>query len=52
MKNHKKTYESKRVRKPVSFNQETEAELLAFADSIDFSNWVKNKIRDYLKDVK
>ncbi len=40
----KKKYEDKRVIKRVSFNTTTEKELLEFADSIDFSTWVKQKI--------
>lgn len=44
MKNHKKTYEQKRDTKRVSFNKETESNLLEFANSVDFSNWVKEKI--------
>ncbi|MDM1019721.1 hypothetical protein QSV37_05260 [Acinetobacter sp. VNK23] len=41
-------YEKKRQAKRVSFNPETEKELLDFADSVDFSNWVKQKIKDEL----
>ena len=43
-----KKYESKRVIKPISFNTETEKELLEFANSVDFSNWVKQKIKEAL----
>ncbi|WP_198078050.1 hypothetical protein [Acinetobacter calcoaceticus] len=39
-------YENKRVIKPISFNIETEKELLEFANSVDFSNWVKQKIKE------
>lgn len=46
MSNPKKTYEKKRDTKRVSFNKEKEAELLEFANSVDFSNWVKNKIKE------
>lgn len=42
----KTKYESKRVIKPISFNTETEKELLEFANSVDFSNWVKQKIKE------
>lgn len=42
----KANYEQKRDTKRVSFNIEKEAELLEFANSVDFSNWVKNKIRE------
>lgn len=45
MSNHKKTYEQKRDTKRVSFNKEKEAALLEFANSVDFSNWVKEKIK-------
>lgn len=45
MNNAKKTYEQKRDTKRVSFNTEKEAELLEFANSVDFSNWVKDKIK-------
>ena len=41
-----KSYEKKRIMKPISFNTETEKELLEFANSVDFSNWVKQKIKD------
>lgn len=44
MSNPKKTYEQKRDTKRVSFNKEKEAKLLEFANSVDFSNWVKEKI--------
>lgn len=39
-------YEKKRVIKPISFNTHTEKELLEFANSVDFSNWVKTKIKE------
>lgn len=42
----KKKYEDKRVIKRVSFNTTTESDLLEFADSIDFSTWVKQKIKE------
>lgn len=45
MSNPKKTYEQKRDTKRVSFNKEKESELLNFANSVDFSNWVKDKIK-------
>ena len=45
MNSTKKTYEQKRDTKRVSFNIEKEAELLEFANSVDFSNWVKDKIK-------
>lgn len=40
----KKKYEEKRVIKRVSFNTSTESDLLKFAEAIDFSTWVKQKI--------
>ena len=46
MNNPKKTYEKKRDTKRVSFNIDKEAKLLEFANSVDFSNWVKNKIKE------
>lgn len=45
-------YEKKRTIKPVSFNQETELELLSFANSVDFSNWVKKKISEEIRATK
>ncbi len=39
-------YENKRQVKRVSFNIETEKELLEFANSVDFSNWAKQKISE------
>lgn len=39
-------YENKRQVKRVSFNIETEKELLEFANSVDFSRWVKQKITE------
>lgn len=49
MSNTKKTYEQKRDTKRVSFNKEKEAALLGFANSVDFSNWVKEKIKLEIK---
>ena len=43
-RDHKQAYEQKRETKRVSFNKEKESELLEFANSVDFSNWVKEKI--------
>lgn len=39
-------YENKRQVKRVSFNIKTEKELLEFANSMDFSSWVKQKISE------
>ena len=44
----KKEYEKKRDAKRVSFNVEKEKELLEFANSVDFSNRVKQKIKEAL----
>lgn len=42
----KARYEAKRVIKNVSFNSETDAELLAAANALpDFSGWVKQQLR-------
>lgn len=38
----------KRAHRGVSFNRQTEQDLLAFADSVNFSQWVKDKIREEL----
>lgn len=48
-KKAKEKYEDKRAYKRTSFNIETEGDLLEFANSVDFSNWVKDKIREQLK---
>lgn len=46
----KRKYESKRQVKRVSFNTDTEPDLLSAANSIpDFSKWVKEKLRETLK---
>lgn len=44
----KKEYEKKRDTKRVSFNLEKDHKLLEFANSVDFSNWVKEKIKQEL----
>ena len=44
-KKAQKKYEKKRVIKKVSFNQETEKDLIQFAESVNFSLWVKNQIK-------
>ncbi|WP_165006193.1 hypothetical protein [Neisseria yangbaofengii] len=48
---NRKRYEAKRVIKKVSFNTETEIDkqMLDFANSIDFSQWVKARIQEWLK---
>ncbi len=45
----KKNYESKRVLKHVSFNTEKEADLLEVANKLDFSKWVKEKLKHELE---
>lgn len=45
----KKNYESKRVLKHVSFNTEKEAYLLEVANKLDFSKWVKEKLKHELE---
>ncbi len=51
MINRHKKYESKRVKKTVSFNSENKEDqvYLEFIQSINFSNWVKQKIKEALK---
>lgn len=46
---YRKRAEAKRTIKKVSFNNETEKDLLSMANNIDFSQWVKEKMRDELK---
>ncbi|GFL63770.1 hypothetical protein [Neisseria gonorrhoeae] len=48
-KQSKKSYESKRVLKYVSFNTEKEANLLEFSNNLDFSKWVKEKLKHELE---
>lgn len=45
----KANYENKRQIKKTSFNTETEADLLEFANSVDFSNWVKQQIKNAIQ---
>ncbi|WP_095501596.1 MULTISPECIES: hypothetical protein [Neisseria] len=46
----KKRYEKeKRAHRGVSFNRDTEKDLLDFVDKVNFSQWVKEKIREALK---
>lgn len=49
MNEYRKKYESKRVLKKVSFNTETEYRLLEFAEKVDFSKWVKERIEENLE---
>lgn len=46
---YRKKAEANRMTKRVSFNRKTEKEMLAFANSVDFSQWVKDKIRETLQ---
>lgn len=44
----KARYEKKRVIKPVSFNIDKDADLLATVEKIeDFSAWVKQKLKEF-----
>lgn len=38
-------YESRRITKKVSFNIQSESDLIQFSERVDFSKWVKEKIR-------
>ncbi|HHX2523143.1 hypothetical protein [Neisseria sicca] len=46
---YRKRAEAKRVVKKVSFNRETERDILEIANNLDFSQWVKEKIREDFK---
>ncbi|HEZ0640690.1 TPA: hypothetical protein WGQ47_000105 [Neisseria meningitidis] len=47
---YRKRAEAKRVIKKVSFNRETERDILEIANNLDFSQWVKDQIRkEFLK---
>lgn len=46
---YRKKAESNRMTKRVSFNRETEKDLLEIANNLDFSQWVKNQIRKEFK---
>lgn len=51
--NRDQRYEAKRKIKRVSFNLETEKELLAKAESIpDFSGWVKDALKKEMSENK
>ncbi|MBF0803360.1 MULTISPECIES: hypothetical protein [unclassified Neisseria] len=49
MVEYRKRAAAKRTIKNVSFNKETEKDLLEYANKIDFSQWVKEKLREELK---
>lgn len=42
-------YEEKRIAKRISFNLEKEIDLIEFTNEVDFSKWVKEKIRHELE---
>ncbi|WP_095501883.1 MULTISPECIES: hypothetical protein [Neisseria] len=46
---YRKRAEAKRTTKKVSFNLETEKDILDVANNIDFSQWVKEKLREKLE---
>ena len=46
---YRKRAEAKRVIKKVSFNRETERDILEIANNLDFSQWVKEKIHEEFK---
>lgn len=41
-------YEEKRIVKRISFNSEKESDLIEFCNKVDFSKWVKEKIKHEL----
>lgn len=43
---YRKRAEAKRTIKKVSFNHETEKDLLDIANNLDFSQWVKEMIKE------
>ena len=43
---YQRKYETKRVIKRVSFNMENEADLLEIANNLDFSQWVKQVMKE------
>ena len=45
-------YSLKRVNKSVSFNMETEKELIEFAELVDFYNWLKANINGEIETIK
>lgn len=42
----KKKYEDKRIKMTVSFNADTDADLIELAKSKNFSEWVKQKLKE------
>lgn len=49
---YRKRAELKRTTKKVSFNLETEKDILDLANQLDFSQWVKQKLRQELKSIQ
>lgn len=45
---YRRKYEQNRITKGVSFHKEREADLLTAIENIDFSQWVKDVIREKL----
>lgn len=52
IKKAQEKYALKRVVKTVSFNSEKELDLIKFSENLDFSNWVKSKIRGDMESEK
>lgn len=51
--NAKERYEiKKRVSRMVSFNQDKDADILAYSNKINFSTWVKEKLKSELSEKK
>ncbi|WP_118848190.1 hypothetical protein [Neisseria lactamica] len=46
---YQRKYENKRVVKKVSFNLENDGDLLEIANNLDFSQWVKQAMREKFK---
>ncbi|WP_448977616.1 hypothetical protein [Neisseria sp.] len=46
---YQKKYAQKRILKHVSFNTEKEQDLLDEVKKLDFSRWVKEKLRERIK---
>lgn len=46
---YRKKYEQQRVMKGVSFHKEKEADLLKFIENVDFSQLVKDMLRERMK---
>lgn len=45
---YRKRAEAKRTTKKVSFNLESEKDILELANNLDFSQWVKERLREKL----